>query len=145
MKYLTRTLISIALAASFGLASIAPASADQAAANRNTWLGIAAAVAGIAIASNVSHKNAQANAIEGYTGDGSTVYADGHVVLPNGQSYYPGNQNQSVACNNGQCSVDGGYNNNSYSPGYNNNYNNGNYNNSNYNNGWNGQNRWRGR
>jgi hypothetical protein len=108
MKYLTRTITTVILAASFGLASIAPASADQAAANRNTWLGIAAAIAGIAIASNVSQKNAQANTVEGYTRDGSTVFNDGHVVTPDGQSYYPGNQNESLACNGGACNIDGG-------------------------------------
>lgn len=107
MKNLTRTIATLTLAASFGLASISPASADQAAANRNTWLGIAAAVAGIAIASNVSSKNAQANTVQGYTRDGSTVYDDGHVITPDGQSYYPGNQNESIACNGGACSVYG--------------------------------------
>lgn len=127
MKYLTRTITTVVLAASFGLASIAPASADQAAANRNTWLGIAAAIAGIAIASNVSAKNARANTVEGYTQDGSTVYNDGHVIAPNGQSYYPGSQNQSIACNGGACRIDGG------NAGYG------------YGNGWNGGNRRQGR
>lgn len=107
MKNIIRIITTVALAASFGLASIAPASADQAAANRNTWLGVAALVAGIAIESNVANKNAQANTVQGYTRDGSTVYDDGHVVTPNGQSYYPGNQNQSIDCNGGNCAIGG--------------------------------------
>jgi len=110
MKKLMIPLTTIALAATFGLASIAPASADQAAATRNTILGAAALIAGIAIESNVAHKNAVANTVEGYTSNGATVYQDGHVVEPNGQSYYPGNENQQIACNgNGGCSISGNY------------------------------------
>lgn len=110
MKKLTISLTTIALAATFGLASIAPASADQAAATRNTILGAAALIAGIAIESNVANKNAQANTVEGYTNDGAAVYQDGHVVEPNGSSYYPGNVGQSISCNGGNCGVYGGQN-----------------------------------
>ena len=112
MKKLMIPLTTIALAASFGLASIAPASADQAAATRNTILGAAALIAGIAIESNVAHKNAVANTVEGYTQNGATVYQDGHVVEPDGQSYYPGNEGQQISCNgNGGCGI---YGNNGY-------------------------------
>ena len=107
MNKLTASLTAAALAATLGLATIAPASADQAAATRNDILGGLALVAGIATALNVSHKNAVAGTIEGYTSSGATVYGDGHVVDPNGQSYYPGNQNQSIACNVGNCSISG--------------------------------------
>ena len=91
MKKLTLGITTIALAASLGLASIAPANADQAAVTRNTILGAAALIAGIAIESNVANKNAQANTVEGYTPNGAAVYEDGHVVEPDGRSYYPGN------------------------------------------------------
>ena len=108
MKKLMIPLTTIALAATFGLASIAPASADQAAATRNTILGAAALIAGIAIESNVAHKNAVANTVEGYTQNGATVYQDGHVVEPNGQSYYPGNEGQQISCDgNGGCGISG--------------------------------------
>jgi len=94
-------------ALAFGSA-VKPAAADQAAVTRNTILGAAAAVAiGLTVA-NVEHKDAVASTIEGYTPDGSTVYEDGHVVLPNGQTYYPGNVGQSIACNGGQCLISGG-------------------------------------
>jgi hypothetical protein len=109
MNKLTTSITALVLAAGFSFATIAPASADQAAATRNEILGGLALVAGIATAVNVSNKNAQANTVEGYTSNGETVYNDGHVVLPDGQSYYPGNQNQSISCNNGNCGV---YNNN---------------------------------
>lgn len=110
----------------------APARADSAATTR-TIIGAAAAIAGIATAVNVEHKRQVANTVQGYLPDGSTVYADGHVVAPNGQSWYPGNQGQQIACSNQQCAIYGngqyGYN------GYNNNYN---YNNGyNYNTGYN--------
>jgi hypothetical protein len=117
MKKITLSLTTLALAATFGLASIAPASADQAAATRNTILGAAALIAGIAIESNVSHKNAVANTVEGYTQDGATVYQDGHVIESNGSSYYPGNVGQSISCNGTACSIYGA-NNNGYN-GYN--------------------------
>ena len=110
MKKLSISLTTIALAATFGLASIAPASADQAAATRNTILGAAALIAGIAIESNLANKNAQANTLEGYTRDGAAVYQDGHVVEPNGSSYYPGNAGQSISCNGGNCDVYDGQN-----------------------------------
>jgi len=105
MNKLTLSLTTLALAASFGLASVAPASADQAAATRNTILGIGALIAGIAIESNVAHKNAVANTVEGYTQNGATVYQDGHVVEPDGNAYYPGNVGRQIACNGGSCDV----------------------------------------
>ena len=111
MNKLTTSFTAIALAATFGLATVAPASADQAAATRNEILGGLALVAGIATAVNVSHKNAQANTISGYTPNGDAVYADGHVITQNGQSYYPGNNGQNVSCSGGQCQI--GWNGNS--------------------------------
>jgi hypothetical protein len=124
MNKLTTSITALALAAGFSFATIAPASADQAAATRNQILGGLALIAGVATAVNVSNKNARANTIQGYTPDGSTVYQDGHVALADGQSYYPGNQNQSISCDNGNCSVYGnGYNGNGYNGnGYNNRY-----------------------
>ncbi len=107
----------------------APARADGAATTR-TIIGAAAAIAGIATAINVSNKHREATTVTGYLPDGSTVYADGHVVAPNGYSWYPGNQGEQVACNGQQCYINGqnGY-------GYNGGYNNGGYNNGGYNNG----------
>jgi hypothetical protein len=98
------TLAALAAAGTLSLSTMAPASADQAASTRNIILG-AAAIAGLAIESNVAHKKAQANTISGYLPDGSAVYGDGHVVARNGYSYYPGNNGQTVSCSNGQCSI----------------------------------------
>ena len=111
-----RTLVAVVMAATlaFGL-TVKPAAADQAAATRNTIFGIAAAIAIGVTAANVAHKNAVANTVEGYTPDGGTVYGNGLVALPNGQSYYPGNYNQSISCNDGSCVVSGSaYNGNGY-------------------------------
>ncbi|MFN2459722.1 MAG: hypothetical protein ABR591_03380 [Candidatus Velthaea sp.] len=137
-------LTALAAAATFTLGAIAPASADQAAATRNAILGAAAVVAGIAIESNVSRKNAAASRVQGYTRNGGMVYGDGRIVERDGTTYYPGNNGQTVDCNNGSCVVDGTYNNNGgyNNGGYNNGgYNNGGYDNRGYNNGnrnWNG-------
>jgi len=113
-----------ALSMSFGLATIQPARADQAAVNRNTSIGIATLVARLFVVANVANKNAIANTVEGTTRDGATVYEDGHVVLPNGYSYYPNNVGQSISCNNGYCSIYAD--NNGYNNGYNGGYNGGN-------------------
>ena len=107
MNKLTTSLAALGLAAAFSIGAIAPASADQAAATRNEILGGLALAAGIATAINVSNKDAAANTVQGYTPNGETVYDDGHVVLPNGQSYYPGNAGQSISCNDGSCGIYG--------------------------------------
>jgi hypothetical protein len=81
--------------------SVRPAKADT----TSTLLITAAAVAAIATGINVAEKSAKANTVVGYLRNGSVVYADGHVVAPNGQSWYPGNYNQSIACNGQYCSI----------------------------------------
>ncbi len=96
-------LTGLALTSTLALSTIAPAKADGAASTRNLILGAAALVAGVAIEQNVARKNAQAGSVQGYLPDGSTVYQDGHVVAPNGQSYYPGNDGQQVSCNVQSC------------------------------------------
>src|SRR5664279_2989318 len=104
MNKLQLTLAAVAAAGTLSLSTMAPAYADGAASTRNILLG-AAALAGIAIESNVAHKKAQANTISGYLPDGSAVYGDGHVVNANGYSYYPGNNGQNVSCDNGRCNI----------------------------------------
>ncbi|MGH7757266.1 MAG: hypothetical protein ACREM8_13420 [Vulcanimicrobiaceae bacterium] len=104
------------VAATLGTASIQPANANGAASTRNIILGAAALVAGFAIESNIHRKHQLANGVEGYLPNGATVYYDGHVVAPDGQSYYPANYGQTVVCNGTACTIDGG---NSYGNGYN--------------------------
>ncbi|MGI8737900.1 MAG: hypothetical protein ACR2KS_11585 [Candidatus Eremiobacter antarcticus] len=123
MKLFLSVLAATLVAATLNVTSLQPAKADQAAVVRNILLG-AAAVAGIAIEANVAHKNKLATTIEGYLQNGGTVYEDGHVVMPDGRSYYPGNYGQTIACNAGYCSISGtaaynGYNNYNGYPGYN--------------------------
>jgi hypothetical protein len=99
------SLAALVLTAAFGLVTIAPASADQAAATRNEIFGGFALLAGIATAVNVSHKSTVAATVTGTTPEGDTVYADGHVVTAGGASYYPGNVGQSVTCDRGYCTI----------------------------------------
>ncbi len=80
-----------------------PAVADGAASTRNIILGAAAVAAGIIIYNNVQHKHLQHNTVVGYTRDGGTVYADGHVAYPNGNVLYVGNRNGQ------RCGYVGGY------------------------------------
>ena len=109
-----------------------PAKADTNTTN-DILYGAAAAAAAFTLY-NVEHKHALATTVEGYLPDGSVVYQDGHVVSPNGSSWYPGNNGETVACSNQYCTVNGtngGY------YGYNgpNGYNNGGYYSYNPNNG----------
>jgi hypothetical protein len=86
------------LVSSMGL----PAKADTT--TNNLLYGAAAAIAAFTLY-NVEHKQQLANAVEGYLPDGSTVYQDGRVVSRNGQTWYPGNNGQTVACSNQYCTI----------------------------------------
>ena len=83
-----------------------PASADT----TSTLLTAAAAIGAIVLYSNYQHKQAAANSIVGYTPNGGTVYADGRVVMPDGQTYYPNSNGQYAYANNG--TYNGAYNGN---------------------------------
>ncbi|HEV7180797.1 MAG TPA: hypothetical protein VGN11_13070 [Candidatus Baltobacteraceae bacterium] len=136
-----RSAIAAAAMCAVMITSIqAPARADGAATTR-TILTAAAAIAAIATVANVERKNHQAASVQGYLPDGSTVFADGHVVSPNGTVWYPGNEGQQVACSNQQCSIygsgaqygnNGGYYNGQYGNNNGGNYNNGGYYNGQY-------------
>jgi hypothetical protein len=108
MKRFQTMLVASLVVAIVAAATMQPAKADGAASTRNIILGAAALVAGVAIESNAAHKHQVANTIQGYLPDGSVVYDDGHVVLPNGQVYYPGNYGQTIACSNQTCYLSGG-------------------------------------
>ncbi|HXP93671.1 MAG TPA: hypothetical protein VN905_09400 [Candidatus Binatia bacterium] len=115
MNKLQITVAAALCAATLGLGTMGPAKADGAASTRNIIIGIGALGAGLAIGSNVVHKKAQTNVITGYTSDGAKVYSDGRVLIPNGQSYYPTDYGQTVACNSGNCTITGGDTNAPYS------------------------------
>jgi hypothetical protein len=119
-KFITAT--GAAAAITTGAMIPRPASADT----TSTLLTAAAAIGAIILYSNYEHKRAEANTIVGYTRNGGTVYGDGRIVMPNGQTYYP-NSNGQYAIN--QYGYNNGYNpqNYGYAPyGY---YNNVQYNN----------------
>ena len=107
-----RSAAAAALVAAIAFGSMArPAKANT----TTTLLITAAAVAGLVTGINVLEKNAKARTVVGYLPNGSVVYADGHVVAPNGQSWYPGNFGQTIACNGQYCVIQGG---NGYPYGY---------------------------
>jgi len=139
---LSKLVVATGAAASISVGALAPrpASADT----TSTILTAAAAIGAIVIYNNIQRKNAAANTVVGYTQNGGTVYADGRVVMPDGQTYYPNsnvngqygynypinNSQYNNGYNNGQY----GYNNGRYNSQYNGRYNNGQYN-TQYNNG----------
>lgn len=92
-----------------------PARADTST-TRNLIYGAAVAAAAFTLY-NVEHKHQLATSVQGYLPDGSTVYRDGRVVSPNGYSWYPGNNGQTVACSNQYRTINGNYN-NGYGYGY---------------------------
>jgi hypothetical protein len=101
-------------------AAVQPAKADT----TSTLLITAAAVAALMTGINVAEKTAKANQLVGYLPNGSPVYADGHVVAANGQTWYPGNYGENLSCTGGRCMIlgagyGGGYGNpGAYGGGY---------------------------
>ena len=129
LNRLSKLIVATGAAASISVGAFMPrpASADT----TSTILTAAAAIGAVVLYSNYQHKQAAANTIVGYTGNGGTVYADGRVVMANGQTYYP-NSNT-----NGQYAYNYPVNNGQYNNGQ---YNNGQYaNNAQYANRNNGQ------
>lgn len=111
---------ALALSGILAAATAMPASASTTS-TRNIIYGAAAAAAAFTLY-NVEHKHQLATTVQGYLPDGSTVYKDGHVVSRSGQSWYPGNDGETVACSNQYCTISGQnygnnggyYNNNGY-------------------------------
>ncbi|TAM58005.1 hypothetical protein EPN52_11860 [bacterium] len=97
---LTRGAAAIALAIALLLGAIAPSQAETTGARstRNIILGAVAATTAIVLYNNYHHKQLAHNTVVGYTRNGGTVYADGRVVYPNGQTYYLSNNGQNL-CN----------------------------------------------
>ena len=121
-------LAALALGGVLTTATTVPALADGKTTTRDIIYGVAAAAAAITLY-NVEQKHHAASTIQGYLPDGSAVYQDGRVVSPNGSSWYPAGNGESVACSNGYCTLSGGY-------GYGGNSNTGNYNGGYYNGGY---------
>jgi hypothetical protein len=97
-----RSVVAALVMSSMAIGSaVQPARADT----TTTLIITAAAAIGLMTAVNVAEKNAKARQVVGYLPDGSTVYADGHVVNRNGQTWYPGNYGENIACNGPQCYV----------------------------------------
>ena len=127
LNRLSKLIVATGAAASVSVGALMPrpASADT----TSTILTAAAAIGAVVLYSNIQRKQAAANTIVGYTRNGGTVYADGRVVMADGQTYYPnsntnGQYGYNYPVNNGQ------YNNGQYANGQ---YNNGQYANGRYN------------
>ena len=101
---LRAAVAALVIAAVAFTSTVRPARADT----TTTILITAAAVAALATGINVASKNAKAHTVVGYLQNGSVVFADGHVLAPNGQSWYPGNYGQGIACNGQYCAIVGG-------------------------------------
>ena len=127
LNRLSKLIVATGAAASVSVGALMPrpASADT----TSTILTAAAAIGAVVLYSNIQRKQAAANTVVGYTRNGGTVYADGRVVMPNGQTYYP-NSNT-----NGQYGYNYPINDPNYGQYNNGQYNNGQYNNGQYNNG----------
>lgn len=113
IRNMFRSVVATLVMSSMALgAAVTPAKADT----TSTVLITAAAVAALMTGINVAEKNAKANQLVGYLPNGSPVFADGHVVAANGQTWYPGNYGENLQCNAGRCVIMGAaY--NGYGPG----------------------------
>jgi hypothetical protein len=90
LKSISKLAMTIGTAAAISMGTVAPRpAAAQSQGTINTLLGVAALVGGIILYNNYVHKRQAANSIVGYTANGGTVYGDGRIVMPNGQTYYP--------------------------------------------------------
>jgi hypothetical protein len=92
MKSIAKGFVTLAMATTLATGTIAPRPAPAAISQGtvNTLLGVAAAVGAIVLYNNYVHKRQAANSVVGYTANGGTVYGDGRIVMPNGQTVYPG-------------------------------------------------------
>jgi hypothetical protein len=105
MNKAVRSVVAALVMSSVAFGSaVQPAKADT----TSTLLITAAAAVGLMTAVNVAQKNAKAHQVVGYLPTGATVYADGHVVNQNGQSWYPGNYGQNISCNGQHCYITNG-------------------------------------
>jgi hypothetical protein len=85
-------VIATGAAATLGTGALIPPPA--AADTTSTLLTAAAAVGALILYNNYQHKRQAANTVVGYTANGGTVYGDGRIVMPNGQTYYPNSNGQ---------------------------------------------------
>jgi hypothetical protein len=119
---LSKLFMATGAAAALATSAIPRPAAADTTSTMETLLGAAAVIGGIVISNNIRHKQAQANQVVGYTANGGTVYADGRIVMPNGQTYYPNANGQNQIA---QYGYNNGYNPNAYgystNPGYYNN------------------------
>jgi hypothetical protein len=118
-------MAALLMVTTLGLSNAQPARADGATSTRNIILGVAALATGLIISNNVAQKNQLANTVAGYTPQGDTVFQDGRVVDRYGNSYYPGNQGESISCQDNSCQIiaadnanQGYYNGYNPNPGY---------------------------
>ena len=91
---LQKIIGTTAIAATLTLSGLPKPAAASTTGTINTILGAAAVVGGAVLYTNYEHKKQAASNVTGYTRDGGTIYGDGRVVMPNGQTIYPNDNNQ---------------------------------------------------
>ena len=93
-KHLSKIVTATGMAAALAVGMIPKPAAASTQSTVNTILGAAALVGGIVLYNNYEHKEQAANSVVGYTRNGGTVYGDGRIVMPNGQTFYPNSNGQ---------------------------------------------------
>jgi hypothetical protein len=91
---IAKTVTAAGMAAALAVGMTPKPAAASTQSTVNTILGAAALIGGIVLYNNYEHKQQAANTIVGYTRNGGTVYGDGRIVLPNGQTFYPNSNGQ---------------------------------------------------
>lgn len=89
-KSISKLAMTVAAASVLATGAVAPRpAAAQSSGTLNTLLGAAAVIGGLVLYNNYQHKRQAANTVVGYTQNGGTIFGDGRIVMPSGQTIYP--------------------------------------------------------
>lgn len=94
LNHLSKLVTATGMAAALAVGTVPKPAAASTQSTINTILGAAAVVGGLVLYNNYEHKRQAANTIVGYTRNGGTIYGDGRIVLPSGQTIYPNSNGQ---------------------------------------------------
>lgn len=89
MFTLAKTIISTGAAAALALGSVPKPAAADTQSTITSLLNAPAVVGGLVLYNDYQRKRQAANSVVGYTANGGTVYGDGRITMPNGQTFSP--------------------------------------------------------
>ena len=85
-KLISSLAMTVAAASMLGIGAVPKPAAAQ---TLNTIMNTVAGIGQQILYGNYQHNQQPANTVVGYTQNGGTLYGDGRIVMPNGQTFYP--------------------------------------------------------